>query len=106
MAGDDNLYYVLVVAIIACFIALLVLHIYFRIRVFKSYKSLVQNRVEFDVKAIFNNKLLHNEVIPRYPAHKEEILTFVKNLKRSISLASLFLILIFTLGGILMYYRT
>ncbi len=106
MAGDDNLFYVLVAAIIACFLALLVLHIYFRIKVFKAYKTLVQNRIDFDVKAIFNNKLLHNEVIPQYPAHKDEILSFVKNLKRAISLASLFLILIFTLGGILMYYRT
>lgn len=105
MFNETPLFYTLVVAIIACFCALLVLHIYFRFKVFYAYKKLVQNRVDIDVKAIFSDRKIREEVVPRYPDFEREILSFVKNLKMAMTLASLFLILILLLGGLLMYNR-
>ena len=105
MSNETPLFYILVVGIIVSFCALLVLHIYFRIKVFKAYKVLVQNRVDVDVKAIFSDRKIREEVIPRYPQFEKEILTFVNYLKRAMTLASLFLILIILLGGTLMYIR-
>lgn len=106
MFNETTLFYTLIFAIIACFCALLVLHIYFRIKVFYAYKKLVQNRVDIDVKAIFSDRMIREEVVPRYPDFEKEILSFVKNLKRAMTLASLFLILILLLGGLLMYNRS
>jgi len=105
MLNDTPLFYGLVIAIIVSFCSLLVLHIYFRIKVFNAYKKLVQNRVDIDVKAIFSDRKIREEVVPRYPRFEKEILAFVKYLKLAMTLASLFLILIILLGGILMYNR-
>lgn len=106
MFTDTPLFYTLITGIIVSFCALLVLHIYFRIRVFYAYKKLVQNRVDIDVKAIFSDRKIREEVVPKYPRFEQEILAFVKYLKMAMTLASLFLILILLLGGILMYHRS
>ena len=106
MFNETAVFYFLITAIIISFCALLVLHFYFRIKVFKAYKKLVQNRIDIDVKAIFNEKKLREEVIPRYPGYEKDIRIFVFNLKRAMTLATVFLVLIIVLGGTLMYYRS
>ena len=106
MFNEAPLYYILITAIIVCFLALLGLHFYFRVRVFRAYKKLVQNRIDIDLKAFFNNRKLAEEVIPKYPGFEKDIWAFVLNLKRAMTLASVFLVLIIILGATLMYYRS
>jgi hypothetical protein len=98
--------YILLIAIVwGLFGAVLFLNIYFRIKVFKVYKKLVQGRVEFGAAHIFSPQKMEAEILPRYPNHRQEILTFVNHLRYSMRLASVLIALITIFGGILMYYR-
>ena len=91
--------------VMGLFLAMLFLNVYFRVKVFKSYKLLVQNRVEFGAAHIFNRRRLEEEILPHYPDLREEILTFVRHITYSTRMASVLLALITLFGGILMYFR-
>ena len=93
--------YVLVYLVIGLFVGLLFVQLYFRFRVLKIYRRLVKNEVQFDTSHILNKKKMESEVLPRYPQHKEDILTFVKEMKFSIQIASLLIVLIMVAGFIL-----
>ncbi len=91
--------------IVAAFVAMLVVNIYFRVKVFKHYKYLVQNRVEFNTSHFFNKDKMEKEVLTRYPQHREEILLFVSMIHRSVQLASALLVIIIAFGYLLLRYR-
>lgn len=95
----------LMVIIAALFVALLFLNFYFRIKVFKLYKKLVENRVEFGAAHLFNKQKLETEIIPRYPNMQTEIRTFCSHIQYSVKLATGLIVLITALGAILMYTR-
>ena len=95
----------LIFLIIGLFVAMLFLNVYFRVRVLKHYKYLVQNRVEFKTTDIFNRKTLEQEVIVKYPQHESSILAFAENIKRSMNMAIVLIVLITLFGGVLMYFR-
>lgn len=97
--------FLIVYVIIALFAAILILNLYFRIRVFKQYKYLVKNRVQFKTRDIFNAELMEREVYPKYPNHEESIRKFVKYIRFSIRMAIALITLIAILGAVLMYYR-
>ena len=91
--------------IVAAFVAMLVVNIYFRVKVFKHYKYLIQNRVEFNTSHFFNKDKMEKEVLTRYPQHREEILLFVSMIHRSVQLASALLVIIIAFGYLLLRYR-
>ncbi len=99
------MYTLLIYTIIGFFLALLFLNLYFRIKVFGIYKRLVKNRVNFEVKQLFNKTRLEEEVIPMHKAHAEDILAFANHIRTSVFLAILLIILIAIVGGILAYYQ-
>lgn len=99
------MYILLISIVIGLFVAMLFLNVYFRIKVLKSYKKLVQNEVEFGAKHVFNNKRMEEEIFPRYPHMKDEIATFASHIKYSIRMATVLIALITAFGAILMYYR-
>ncbi len=99
------MYIILVSLVIGLFVAMLFLNLYFRVKVFKVYKKLVQNRVQFEPSHVFNKEKMESEVYPKYPNHVEDIETFVNNMQRSIKMASVLAALITLFGAILMYYR-
>ncbi len=90
--------------VIGLFVAMLFLNIYFRVRVLRSYKTLVQNEVEFNARHVFNNEKMETEVLPKYPHLQEEIQTFARHLQYSIKMATVLLALITLFGAILMQY--
>jgi hypothetical protein len=92
---------ILIFLIIGIFIALLFLNIYFRVKVLKMYKVLVQNRVEFDSSHIFNAKKLNAEILPKYPDFSKEILSFIGHIRKSVSIAIVLVLLITLMGFIL-----
>ena len=51
--------------VIGLFIAMLFLNVYFRVRVLKVYKILVQNEVQFGAKHIFNKEKMQADIIPK-----------------------------------------
>ena len=93
--------YFLVYLVIALFVGLLFIQLYFRLRVLKIYRRLVNNRVQFDTGHIMSKKRMEEEVLPKYPEHKEDILKFVKEMRFSLQIASLLILLIMIAGLIL-----
>lgn len=95
----------LLFGVIAAFAAMVFLNVYFRVKVFKSYKTLVKNRVEFGAAHLFNKERMEREIIPKYPHMRGEIETFVRHLRFSIRMATVLIALITLFGAILMYFR-
>jgi hypothetical protein len=92
------MYNVLMVFIIGFFLALLFLNIYFRVKVMKHYKYLVQNRIEFNAKHILDKNKMQTEVLSKHPEHATEIDAFATNIRNSVMIAAGILILISILG--------
>ncbi len=99
------MYTILFSLIIAVFVGMLFLNIYFRVKVFKQYKYLVKNKVQFNSSHFFNSQKMEEEVLSRYPQHKDEILQFVKMIHQSVQLASALIVLIILFGYLLFRYR-
>lgn len=98
--------FILLIAIVwGLFAAMLFLNLYFRIRVFKVYKKLVQNRVEFGAAHFFNKQKMEEEIYTKYPAFREDIDIFVRHIHYSIKMATVLIALITLFGAVLMYYR-
>lgn len=99
------MYTTLIVIIISLVLALLIVNVYFRVRVMKYYKSLVKARVEFDLSHIINPKKLEQEVLPKYPNSAEDIKTFIRHIKTSFRIGMILFVLISIFGWVLMRYR-
>ncbi len=99
------MYILLISIVIGLFVAMLFLNLYFRIRVLKSYRLLVQNRVDFQPGHVFNQEKREKEIHPRYPEMVKEVETFCNHLRFSIRMATVLIALITLFGAILMYYR-
>ena len=84
---------------------MLFLNVYFRVKVLKTYKKLVQNEVEFNASHLFNPQKMEEEVYPKYPHMKADIETFANHIKYSMRMATVLIALITLFGGILMYFR-
>lgn len=95
----------LLTIVIGLFIAMLFLNVYFRVKVLKVYKKLVQQRVEFGASHIMNPSKMEQEIIPKYPAQAEDIRTFTSHIRYSIKMATVLIALITLFGAVLMYYR-
>ena len=91
--------------IIGLFVAMLFLNVYFRVKVLKSYKKLVQQRVEFGVKDILNKQKIEQEVIPKYPHAAKDIREFTNHIRYSVKMGSVLIVLITAFGAVLMWYR-
>ncbi|MEE9437605.1 MAG: hypothetical protein V3V14_01315 [Saprospiraceae bacterium] len=91
----------LVYSLIGLFVVLLFFQLYFRLKVIKVYRRLVQNEVEFSTTHIFNKKKMEEEVISKYPLHKDDILTFVSQMKFSLQIAAIMIFIIFVVGLIM-----
>lgn len=87
------------------FAAMLFLNLYIRLKAFKYYKRLVQNRVEFGAKHLFNTALMESEIYPKYPQHRADIDAFVGHIRKSMRIAIVLMALITAFGAVLMYYR-
>ncbi|NBC07667.1 MAG: hypothetical protein GVY26_10785 [Bacteroidetes bacterium] len=99
------MYTLLVSIVIGLFLAMLFLNLYFRMKVLRSYRKLVQNRVEFGAAHLFNKEKMEAEVMPKYPHMREEIETFTSHIRYSMKMATVLIALITLFGAILMYYR-
>ncbi len=100
------MFIVLIAIVWGLFGAMLFLNIYFRVRVFKVYKKLIQNRVEFGAAHIFNRHRMEQEIYPKYPPHlRTDIETFVSHIRYSMRMATVLIALITLFGAILMYFK-
>lgn len=98
------MYVLLISLVIGLFVAMLFLNVYFRVKVIRSYRTLLRNKVEFGAVHVFNKRKLEEEVLPYYPEFRTEIETFVNHLRYSTRMATVLLLLITLMGAILMQY--
>jgi hypothetical protein len=97
---------ILLISLLAgLFLAMLFLNVYFRVRVFKAYKALVQNKIEFDFSHVMNDEKMRNEVLSKYPDHAHLIQEFIGHMRKSIRMATVLMVIITAIGAVLMYYR-
>jgi hypothetical protein len=87
------------------FVAMLFLNVYFRVRVFKAYKALVQNKVEFNFSHVLNDEKMRKEVLEKYPEHAHLIQDFIGHMKKSIRMATVLTTIITAIAAVLMYFR-
>ena len=99
------MYVLLISIVLGLFAAMLFLNVYFRVRVLRTYRRLVENRVEFGAAHIFNREKMEEEIYPRYPNMRQDIDVFVRHMRYSIRMATVLIALITLFGAILMYFR-
>lgn len=95
----------LLTIVILLFVAMLGVNLYFRAKVLKAYRLLVQARVDFTPGQIFSSMRVEDEIIPQYPDSAESIRDFSRYLQLSIKMTTVLMALITAFGGILMWYR-
>lgn len=95
----------LISIVIGLFAAMLFVNVYFRVKVLKAYRKLVENRVEFGAAHLFNRQKMEEDIYPRYPHMKADIDLFTRHMRYSIKMATVLAALITLFGAILMYYR-
>ena len=95
----------LFVLIVAAFVAMLAVNVLFRVKILKLYKYMVQNNIEFNSSHFFSRTKMEDEILSKYPEHKDKILQFVHLIKQSITLASGLILIILIFGYILMKFR-
>lgn len=85
-------------------VSLLFLNLFFRVKVLKLYRHLVNNRIQFEAKHMLDQSRLESEIIPQYPEHADQIREFVRKVRLSITIASLIFICIVSMGLLMKYY--
>jgi len=83
---------------------MLFVNFYFRWKVLKIYNYLRDNQVAFGSQHIISPSRLEKEILPHYPAHREQIVQFITYVRFSVKIASILIVLITTFGLVLMYY--
>ncbi len=99
------MFILLISIVIGLFVAMLFLNVYFRMKVLRTYRKLVDNRVEFGAAHLFDRQKMETEIFPKYPHMKDDILTFVNHMRYSIRMATVLIALITLFGAVLMYFR-
>ncbi|MCP9237443.1 hypothetical protein [Lewinella sp. JB7] len=98
------MFVLLLTIVIALFLAMLFVNLYFRARVLRAYRILVRSEVDFTATQILNRRRMEEEVVTAYPRQAEAIRDFGNYLRRSIRMATVLLLLITLFGGLLMWY--
>lgn len=80
------------------FVLILVLNLVIRLKVLGLYKRLINHRVDFEPVHFFNPKKLKEEILPKYPEHKSDIIKFVGLVRFSMTMASIIILLIIIFG--------
>jgi hypothetical protein len=95
----------LITIVCILFVMMLGVNLYFRAKVLRAYRKLVQAEVDFTPGQIFSKLRVEDEIIPQYPDSAEAIRDFSNYLQRSIKMTTVLMALITAFGGILMWFR-
>lgn len=91
--------------IIILFACLLIVNVYFRLKVIKAFRNLRDLKIQPDSSALFNKNKFQSFLKTIPVQHQSMVQQFSDNLRYSISMAVALVILIAIFGGVLMYYR-
>ncbi len=87
------------------FVGLFVINIYFRAKVMKAYKYLIQNDIKFSAMDVLSKSKLKNKVLPSYPQHTAQINNFVSLMRRSLTLSLGVIVLIIVIGLVVQFFQ-
>lgn len=87
-----------------CFAGFFLLNVYFRVRIFKHYRVLITQRVDFRASDIFSDERM-TAVIDKYPHAEHAIRQYCINMRRTVRMASVFVSLVIVLGIVLLRNR-
>lgn len=91
--------------ILAClFAGFFFLNLYIRLKVFRHYRILMANKVEFGAAEIFSDVRMQT-VIERHPQFRDSIRKFCLNMRFTMWMATVFVILVIILGFVLLRMR-
>ena len=96
---------ILVVVILAIFVGIVFLNLYFRIKVLHYYRKLRDSNVMFEPSHLLNRAKLEAEVLPHYPQHRADILAFSDHIRFSLRCASALIILITLFAAAYMFIK-
>ena len=96
---------IIIVVATSIFVVLLFMNLYFRIKLLKTYRRLVEGQVEFPPSMIFKTKQLEQEIVPKYPKYKDEILSFSRHLNFSVRIAFVVFLIALFIGYQYIKYR-
>lgn len=94
----------ILILIICLFAGMLFLNLYFRAKVLKVYQRLAESGTDIQAAHIFDRKRLESEVLSQHPEYREDILTFVNNIRNSVRMASVLILLITLFAAVLMFF--
>ncbi len=95
----------LMIVVISIFVVLLVINLFFRIKILRIYHRLVAGEVDFPPSYILNKEKLQNEIVPKYPLYEKEIMGLHKVLKTSLGVAFVVFIISLFIGYQYVKYR-
>ena len=95
----------LVVLILATFVGIVLLNLYFRIKVLGYYRKLRNSNVDFEPSQLLNRARLEAEVLPLYPQHRADIVAFAQHIRFSLRCASALIVLITLFAAVFMFYK-
>lgn len=93
-----------IILLAICFAAFLIIHFYVRLKVYKRYKVLIDNKVDLRSEHLFSKIKLKRDIIPRYPHLEKEILSFQQHFMFSLKLGTGLVVLIIILGSYLLFW--
>lgn len=91
--------------VLGLFGVLLIANVYFRYKVMRSYRKMVQAGVQAKAGELMNSKTLEEKIIPAHPQSEAIIREYVGALKNGFRLAIGLLALVLIFGYILMKFR-
>jgi hypothetical protein len=101
----DFMQSLLVVLILSTFFAIVLLNLYFRVKVLRHYRKLRDSNVQFDPTHLLNHERLRAEVLPKYPEHADDMMAFAKHIQFSLWCASALIILITAFAAVYMFIK-
>lgn len=84
--------------------AMIFVNIYFRLKVIRIYKALIQSGISVSPGQLLSRTKMENELISKYPRHRELLLDLRKQIIRSLALAATLWLVVLAIG--LLVYLT
>ncbi|MBK6699133.1 MAG: hypothetical protein IPG55_04390 [Saprospiraceae bacterium] len=84
-----------IILLISVFAIFVFFNLFIRIRTLKYYKTLVQKRIQFNFKQMFNKQLWEDEVLRKYPQDQQLLNHFRKHI---LITGGVFISIIFIVG--------
>jgi hypothetical protein len=96
---------ILTAVVFVLFCCLLAANFYFRWQVVKVYRRLSSGEVGIRSEHVFDKQKLEEDILSKYPHLRDDVLTYVRNIRLSMKVNTTLIVLISLLAAAIMYYK-